>query len=99
MSSETLDAVFVMVAAHELRRDDARVQFFRELVRVLKKDGEVALVEHTRDWPNFLAFGPGFLHFFSKRAWRHADSAAKLQVRAEIRLTPFVTVFMLGKAA
>jgi SAM-dependent methyltransferase len=98
LGSETLDIALLMFAAHELRRNEARVQLFHELARVLKSDGEVALIEHTRDWANFLAFGPGFLHFFSKRSWRRAASAARLQVRTEISMTPFVTIFMLRKA-
>jgi SAM-dependent methyltransferase len=97
LGSETIDAVLLMFAAHELRHHEARVQLFREVARVLNKDGEVALVEHTRNWVNFLAFGPGFLHFFSSRAWRQAARAARLRVRTEISLTPFVRVFMLSK--
>ncbi len=86
-----------MFAAHELRRHEARVQLFRELARVLRPGGEVALVEHLRDWANFLAFGPGFLHFFSKRSWRRAADAAGLQVRTDWSMTPFVHVFMLRR--
>ena len=97
LGSGTVDVALVMFAAHELRRDQARVQLFGELARALTRDGEVALIEHTRDWANFLVFGPGFLHFFSKSAWRQTASAAGLQVRKEILMTPFVRVFMLGR--
>jgi SAM-dependent methyltransferase len=91
------DAALLMFAAHELRRHEARVQLFRELARVLRPGGEVALVEHSRDWANFLAFGPGFLHFFSKQAWRRAADAARLQVRTDFSMTPFVHVFILRR--
>jgi hypothetical protein len=97
LGNETIDVALVMFAAHELRRDQARVQLFGELARALTRDGEVALIEHTRNWANFLAFGPGFFHFFSKRAWRHAASAAGLQVSTEISMTPFISVFMLRR--
>jgi hypothetical protein len=55
------------------------------------------LVEHSRDWANFLAFGPGFLHFFTERAWRHAAEAASLSIRMHRTITPFVHVFVFGR--
>jgi SAM-dependent methyltransferase len=97
LPDHSLDAVFLVFTAHELRRHEARVRFFRELVRVLRAGGEVVLVEHSRDWANFVVFGPGFLHFFSKRAWMRAADAARLQVRTEFSLTPFVHVFILRR--
>jgi SAM-dependent methyltransferase len=93
----TFDAAILMFTAHELRRAASRVQFFLELSRVLRKGGEIALVEHVRDWPNFLAFGPGFLHFFSLLSWRRTALAAGFEVRTEFRLTPFVEVLMLRR--
>jgi SAM-dependent methyltransferase len=99
LSSGTVDAVFLIFAAHELRHEAARLRFFRELARVLRSNGEIVLMEHSRDWANFLAFGPGFLHFFSKTAWRRAAAAAGLQVRKELSMTPFVQVFILRRIA
>jgi SAM-dependent methyltransferase len=91
------DAAFLIFAAHELRRHQARVQFFRELARVLRVGGELVLVEHSRDWANFLAFGPGFLHFFSERTWRSAANAAGLSIRMHRTVTPFVQIFVFGR--
>jgi SAM-dependent methyltransferase len=93
----TLDAAFLIFAAHELRRPESRARFFQELARVLRPGGEVVLVEHLRDWPNYLAFGPGFLHFFRAAAWREAAVAARLEVHAELTKTPFVHVFILRR--
>jgi SAM-dependent methyltransferase len=96
--SGTVDAVFVIFAAHELRSAAQREKFFREVARVLTPGGEAMLMEHARDAWNFLAFGPGFLHFFPQRVWRNAARQAGLEVRTEFAMTRFVHVFLLRKA-
>jgi len=92
------DAVFLFFAAHELRHREARVKFFQEVARVLRPTGEVVLVEHLRDWSNFAAFGPGFLHFFSGSTWQEAAEAAHLSIRQRCTVTPFVHVFVLSRS-
>ena len=93
------DEVFLLFAAHEVRATGRRTQLLRESARVLKQGGQVVLVEHLRDWPNFLAFGPGFLHFHSARTWQTNIHEAGFQVERESTVTPFVRCYLLRKAA
>ena len=65
----TIDVATLLLSAHELRSDEARGALFTELRRVLGPGGRVVVAEHLRDWANFLAYGPGFLHFHSRRTW------------------------------
>lgn len=91
------DAAFSIFAAHELRRHEQRVDLFREIARILTPDGEFVLMEHVRDWRNFLAFGPGFLHFYSERAWQNTAQEAGLNLHRKLSVTPFVRVYFLRK--
>ncbi len=89
------DAVFAILSIHEFRHPDQRIAWFEAARRCLAPGGRVVLVEHGRDLANLLAFGPGFLHFHSPRAWRRAWQAAGLDCLDEFRVTPFVRVFVL----
>jgi len=91
------DAIFVLFAAHELRDSEGRTQLLREAHRVLKNDGHILLVEHLRDLPDFVAFGPGFLHFHSSHNWLRSIGEAGFEVVEQRRVTPFVRCFTLRK--
>jgi ubiquinone/menaquinone biosynthesis C-methylase UbiE len=97
LPDQTRDTVFLLFAAHEIRQPALRAQFFRELARVLTPSGQVLLVEHLRDWKNFLAFGPGFLHFHSRKEWLCLARAAGLSVESETPVTPFIRCFLVRK--
>jgi hypothetical protein len=85
------------LSAHELRSDESRCALFAELRRVLGPAGRVVIAEHLRDWANLLAFGPGFLHFHSRRAWLRCFSRHRFDVHREFSITPFVRVFVLRR--
>ncbi len=96
-SEEIFDGVFLIFAAHEIREAKVRKKFFEELHRILKRGGKLLLVEHLRDFANFVAFGPNVLHFFSKKEWLRCIESASFKVIQEFRITPFVKIFLLEK--
>ena len=97
-SDESAEAVFGLLAIHELRSEGERTAWFVEARRCLSRDGRVVLVEHVRDLANFLAFGPGFLHFHSRASWQRTWESAGFRLHDEFRVTPWVRVFVLVRA-
>ena len=93
----TVDVAMLLLSAHELRSDEPRSALFAELRRVLGPAGRVVVAEHLRDWANFLAFGPGFLHFHSRRAWLRCFTQHRFDVHREFSITPFVRIFVLRR--
>jgi SAM-dependent methyltransferase len=91
------ELVTCLLAAHELREHELRVDFFREVHRVLRVDGQMVLLEHMRDIPNFLAFGPGFVHFFTRQDWLAALGEAGFSIEEEFKVTPFLSGFVCRK--
>lgn len=96
-SDQSFEVVFLLFAAHELRRTESRESLMREIHRVLAPSGTVLLVEHARDAANFVAFGPGFFHFQPGSEWRRLAGTAGLDVIGEQRRAPFVTATLLRK--
>ncbi len=97
VADASVDAVFGIFAVHEIRDAAERKAFFAEMTRILKPNGQLIIVEHLRDWPNFLAYNIGFLHFYPKSLWTQVFTQSKLTLTQQIRQTPFVSVFILRK--
>jgi len=93
LESNSVDIIFLLSAVHEIRSPGEKVQFLKECCRISKPGGKVIMVEHLRDFPNFLAFSVGFTHFFSRAAWRTAFERAGFSSFKETKFTPFMSIF------
>jgi SAM-dependent methyltransferase len=93
----SIDKIFVIFSAHEIRNEKERIHFFKELHRSLKPAGKIIVTEHLRDSLNFLAYNIGALHFYSRSTWLKTFDSAQLRIEKEIKITPFVTTFFLEK--
>lgn len=93
LESHSTDTVFLLSSAHEIRSFNEKVTFLKECRRICKPNGNLIMVEHLRDIPNFLAFSVGFTHFFSKNTWLKAFKAAGFSIHKEEKFTPFMSVF------
>lgn len=93
----TFDHSLAIFAIHEIRDENERVQFLKELNRVTKSSGQIFITEHLRDFNNFIAYTIGFFHFYSKQNWLSTFARSKLTVIKEMKITPFVSLFILKK--
>lgn len=93
LNDNSVDHIFLVSAIHEIRKEAERVKFLEECRRVCKADGQVIIVEHLRDLPNFFAFTIGFTHFFSKANWRKSFEKAGFTSVKETKFTAFMSIF------
>ena len=93
----SVDKIYLILAAHEIRNTMERENFFTELNKVLKQNGKIYVTEHLRDLPNFLAFNFGSFHFYSKKSWLSIFRKANLELMQEFKCTFFISTFILHK--
>ncbi|MAT53256.1 MAG: methyltransferase type 11 [Saprospirales bacterium] len=93
LEDNSVDNIFLVSAIHEIRKQEERIQFLKECRRVCKPNGNVIMVEHLRDFPNFFAFTIGFTHFFSSTTWKMAFKEAGFASINESKFTPFMSIF------
>jgi SAM-dependent methyltransferase len=89
------DYVLVILSAHEIRDDSEKIQFFEELKRITKPQGQIFVTEHPRDVNNFIAYNIGFFHFYPRAGWLKVFERAGLRVKSETKITPLLTSFVL----
>lgn len=97
VADDLFDICYFIFAAHELRKREERLTLFREAVRCLAAGGQIVVVEHARDILNFIAFGPGFTHFWPTKEWDCLASQVGLQCIHRGRIAGFVIVNIYGR--
>ena len=89
--------ILVFFSAHEIRNQKERTNFFKELRRVLKDEGEIIVVEHLRNTWNFLAYTIGFYHFYSSKSWIKTFQNAGFYDILEHKRNKFISYYFLKK--
>lgn len=93
LKDNSVDILFLLSAAHEIRNQNEKIKFLVECKRALKSTGKIIMLEHLRDFPNFMAFSIGFTHFFSKKTWKKAFKKSGFSNITETKFTPFMSIF------
>ncbi len=93
----SMDAIFLIFAAHEIRDTLERERFFAACYRAVRPGGHVIVVEHLRDACNFAAYSIGFFHFLPLRSWLSVFQATGFILARRLHINPFVTIFILRK--
>lgn len=96
LPNASCQVVFLIFAAHEIRNESERIQFFRNLKTLLQPGGVIVVTEHLRDLPNSLAYTLGVFHFYSFKTWQNTFLKAGLTIKANYNINPFVRTFILN---
>jgi len=94
---QSIDEVYVIFAAHEIRDNAEREAFFKEIYRVLVPGGKAYITEHVRGLANSLAYTVGVFHFFTEKNWLSNFKKSQFNKIEKIPFTPFITTYKLDK--
>jgi len=97
LQKNTIDFVFCILSAHEIRNDMERIVFFNQLKNSISDDGKIIVVEHLRDQFNALAYTIGAFHFLSHQTWLRTFKKSGLIIESQQKFTPFLTIYNLKK--
>ncbi|MEO8513869.1 MAG: class I SAM-dependent methyltransferase [Ignavibacteria bacterium] len=97
LTDNSVDYIFLILAAHEIRSNEERVQFFKQIADSLTTGGRIIVLEHQRDFFNFIAYNFGYFHFLSTETWHCTFKNSGLLVESASKLTPFLKLFILKK--
>jgi hypothetical protein len=97
LQQSSVDTLFFIFALHEIRTEVERINFLYKCRTSLKPDGCMIIIEHQRNWVNFLAYNIGFFHFYAASTWKENFNKAGLQVGLEYNITPFICAYILTK--
>jgi SAM-dependent methyltransferase len=95
LQMHSVDHIYLILAAHEIRNNAERIAFFQQLKQALRPGGSITVVEHLRNFNNLLAYNVGAFHFLSRGTWRQTFTQAGLQIEQEMALTPFIAIYIL----
>ncbi len=97
LPENSVDLIFLLLSAHEIREETERSRFFSVLRMALKPGGKIIVAEHLRDRANLLAYSLGAFHFLPREEWYHTFTMASFNLVEEQKINPFITAFMLTK--
>ena len=94
---QSIDEVFVIFAAHEIRDNAEREAFFKEIYRVLVPGGTAYITEHVRGFANGIVYTVGVFHFFTEKTWLSNFKNSGFNLEEKLPYTPFITTYKLHK--
>jgi len=96
-ADDSFDLIIFPFSAHELRKPEERTSLLQEARRSIREKGNIVVIEHLRNVPNFLVFGPGAFHFHPPKSWQDNFSEAGFHLFRSRSLGPFVKAYYLEK--